>query len=88
MDSAVVQNSDTNMARGSIPDPRHGWSLVATQKTDSGFGRTMDPDTILGNSPSPDVILFLDSIKDHPDQQAFPESVAPCLRVFIAVKRL
>ena len=61
---------------------------MTTQKTDSGFGMTMDPGTILGNSPSPDVILFLDSIKDHPDQQAFPENVAPFLRVFIAVKRL
>lgn len=64
------------------------WSLVTTQKTDSDFGRTMNPGTILGNSPSPDVILVLDSIKDYPDQQASPERVAPCLRVFIAVKRL
>lgn len=70
MDPIVVQTLDTNMARGGSPDPRHVWSLVTTQKIDSSFGMNKDQGMVLGSSTGPDVILALDSIKDHPDQQA------------------
>lgn len=57
------------------------WSLVATQdrdiSTDSGCGRTTDPDIILVNSPGPDVIVSEIGIADCPDQLGPSDSVNP-----------
>lgn len=66
MGPAAAQHLDTNMAADGSPDPGHlcgGHLLVATGaidiSTDSGYGRTKDPDTVLGKGLDPDVILAL-----------------------------